>query len=253
MYKFLTILTTIMLSFVNGTIKSYGWGFSKNDDHLQPYIGKYSEEIKDTNSYYVGNPDEKVVYLTFDAGYDNGNLVKILDVLKEKNVQGTFFITGDFLNRFSDLVVKINDDGHIIGNHTWSHKNITSLNDEQIKEELLKVENKFKEITGEDIDRYFRPPAGVFNNKSLMTIKGNDYCTIFWSIAYKDWETNKTGDVNNSVNLVIDNLHNGAIILLHTVSKENVEALPIIIDKIRDEGYKISSLNNLFINDNLIN
>ena len=161
MYKFLTILTTIILSFVNGTIKSYGWGFSKNDDHLQPYIGKYSEEIKDTNSYYVGNPDEKVVYLTFDAGYDNGNLVKILDVLKEKNVQGTFFITGDFLNRFSDLVVKINDDGHIIGNHTWSHKNITSLNDEKIT---------FPYVVTSDLTLY----ASFIQNEYIPEVKKGD-------------------------------------------------------------------------------
>lgn len=249
MNKFLILLSTIMLSFVKVSQTSYGWGFSKNNNHIQPYIGKYQEEINDTNSYYVGDKEKKEVYLTFDAGYDNGNLEKILNVLKEKDVQGTFFITGDFLNRFSDLVIKINDDGHIIGNHTWSHKNITKLSSEEIENELLKVEKKFEEITGDKIDKYFRPPAGVFNKSSLNTIKDNGYNTIFWSIAYKDWETNKKGDVNYSVDSVIDNLHNGAIILLHTVSRENAEALPIIIDRIREEGYSIKSLNNLFIND----
>lgn len=253
MNKFFILLSTIMLSFVNVSQKSYGWGFSKNSNHMQPYIGKYLEEIENTNSYYVGDKDKKQVFLTFDAGYDNGNLIKILDILDEKEVEGTFFITGDFLNRFSDLVIEINNRGHIIGNHTWSHKNITKLSDDEIREELNKVENKYKELTGEEIDSYFRPPAGVFNNRSLNVIKNNGYSTIFWSIAYKDWETNKEGNVNKSVSSVIDNLHNGAIILLHTVSNENVEALPIIIDKIKEEGYEIVSLNNLFINQDFIN
>jgi len=253
MNKFFILLSTIMLSFVNVSQRSYGWGFSKNNNHMQPYIGKYSEEIKDTDSYYVGDENSKKVYLTFDAGYDNGNLIKILDVLDEKNVEGTFFITGDFLNRFSNLVVEINKRGHLVGNHTWSHANITKLNDEQINEELTKVEFKYKEITGCDINRYFRPPAGVFNNKSLNMIKNNGYSTIFWSIAYKDWETNEKTDINKSIDSVINNLHNGAIILLHTVSESNVIALPKIIDKIREEGYEIASLNELVIpNYNLL-
>lgn len=254
MNKFLIILSTIFLSFTNGIQKSYGWGFSKNNNHVQPYIGKYIDEIKDTDSYYVGDDKTKKVYLTFDAGYDNGNLEKILNILKEKEVSSTFFITGDFLNRFSDLVIKINNDGHLIGNHTWSHSNITKLSEDQIHDELNKVEIKFKEITGEDIDPFFRPPAGVFNNNSLKLVKSNGYSTIFWSVAYKDWENNKNINVNKSVDSVINHLHNGAIILLHTVSDENVEALPIIIDKIREEGYMISSLNDLIIpNYNLIN
>ena len=253
MNKLFIILSTIFLSFVNVNSNSFGWGFSKNKNHKQPYIGKYLDEIKDTNSYYVGDENIKKVYLTFDAGYDNGNLEKILNTLKEKDVQATFFITGDFLNRFSDLTIKINNDGHLIGNHTWSHANITKLNKDDIFNELKKVEHKFYEITGDKIDPFFRPPAGVFNNRSLNVIKEYGYNTIFWSIAYKDWETNKTKDINVSVNSVIDNLHNGAIILLHTVSNENVIALPIIIDKIREEGYEIASLNDLVIpNYNLI-
>lgn len=254
MNKFFIVLTTIFLSYVNVCNASYGWGFSKNNNHTQPYIGKYVDEIKDTNSYYVGDKDSKKVFLTFDAGYDNGNLEKILDTLKEKDVQATFFITGDFLNRFSDLTIKINNDGHLIGNHTWSHANITKISKEEIIDELKKVEVKFNEITGDKIDNFFRPPSGVFNNNSLKIISEQGYSTIFWSIAYKDWETNKNIDINKSIDSVVNHLHNGAIILLHTVSKENAEALPIIIDKIRENGYEIASLNELVIpNYDLIN
>lgn len=249
MNKIFILLTSIFLSITPVTSKSFGWGFSKNNNHSQPYIGSYEDEIKDTNSYYVGDKDEKIVYLTFDAGYDNGNLSKILDVMDEKEAVGTFFITGDFLTRFSDLVIDINNRGHIVGNHTWSHKKITKLNSQEIIEELNKVEEQYKKITGESIGYYFRPPEGVFNNESLQVIKQLNYNTIFWSIAYKDWDTNNQGDVNKAVNSVIDNLHNGAIILLHTVSEDNVKALPIIIDQIRANGYVIDSIDNLIKND----
>lgn len=245
MNKIFIFLTSFFLSIATVNGKSYGWGFSKNNNHAQPYIGSYEQEIEDTNSYYVGDENEKTVYLTFDAGYDNGNLIKILDVLDEKKVVGTFFITGDFLTRFSDLVIEINNRGHIVGNHTWSHKKITQLSFNELKEELTKVEEEYNKLTGDSINHYFRPPEGVFNNESLNIIKQLNYNTIFWSIAYKDWETNKQGNVEKAVNSVIDNLHNGAIILLHTVSEDNVKALPIIIDKIRDNGYEIQSIDNL--------
>lgn len=253
MNKLFILLSTIMLSIIGVNGKSYGWGFSKNKDHMQPYIGKYQGEIENTNSYYVGDKDKKQVFLTFDAGYDNGNMEKILEILDEKNIQGTFFITGDFLERFTDLVIMINEKGHLIGNHTWSHKNITSLTKDEIIKEIKKVEDKYREIMNEEIDLYFRPPAGVFNNYSLNVIKDIGYSTIFWSIAYKDWVNNGEGTIEDSVSSVINNLHNGAIILLHTVSDQNVKALPLIIDEIINQGYEIVSLNNLFITDyNLI-
>ncbi len=248
MNKIFLIINAFLLSLSFSSGKSYGWGFSKNNNHQQPYIGSYAEEIEGTNSYYVGDCNTKKVFLTFDAGYDNGNLVKILDILDEKDVEATFFITGDFLTRFSDLVVEIDNRGHIIGNHTWSHKNITSLSDKEIEEEIKKVEDKFYELTNKKMSPYFRPPAGVFNKKSLMKVSSLEYNTIFWSIAYKDWLNNESGSIENSVNSVINNLHNGAIILLHTVSNDNVKALPIIIDKIKNNGYEICSINEVIVN-----
>lgn len=246
MFKFLILIASLFTSTGVVSANSYGWGFSRNNCHETPYIGIYEDEIKGTNSYYVGDEDEKKVFLTFDAGYDNGNMIKILDVLTEKKVVGNFFITGDFITRFSDLTKEIWKRGNVVGNHTWGHKNITSLSKTEIKEELNKLNEAFYELTGEDLDPYFRPPAGVFNRKALLDISENGYNTVFWSIAYKDWIDNGNNDVMKAVNYVVDNLHNGAIILLHTVSKQNVDALPIIIDKIIEEGYSIVSLNHLF-------
>ena len=227
MIKFLICLSSMFLSTASISNACYGWGYSKNDDNIRPYIGKYEEELRDTNSFYVGNENDKVVYLTFDAGYDNGNMI-------------------DFLNRFEDLVIEINNRGHIIGNHTWSHKNITKLNKEELENDVLKYENKLKEIIKSDVDYFFRPPEGLFNKKSLNYIKQLGYNTIFWSVAYKDWDTNNQNGMDKAVNSVIKNLHNGAIILLHSVSKDNVKALPVIIDKIIEEGYEIKTLYNLF-------
>lgn len=246
MIKFLICLSSMFLSTAAISNSCYGWGYSKNDDNIRPYIGKYEEELRDTNSFYVGNENDKVVYLTFDAGYDNGNMIDILNILDEKKVKGAFFLTGDFLNRFEDLVIEINNRGHIIGNHTWSHKNITKLNKEELENDVLKYENKLKEIIKSDVDYFFRPPEGLFNKTSLNYIKQLGYNTIFWSVAYKDWDTNNQNCMDKAVNSVIKNLHNGAIILLHSVSKDNVKALPVIIDKIKEEGYEIKTLYNLF-------
>lgn len=249
MNKILIIISSIFMSLLPINGNSFGWGFKKNKNHEQPFIGSYEKEIENTNSYYVGSNNQKCVFLTFDAGYDNGNLIQILDVLDSKDVNATFFITGDFLERFSNLVIEINKRNHIVGNHTWDHKNITTLNEKQLEQQLLKVEQKYKQLTGDDLDRFFRPPSGVFNNKSLKIVSNLNYNTMFWSIAYKDWETNNQNNIDYAVNSVIDNLHNGAIILLHTVSKTNVEALPIIIDKIREEGYSIQPIYKVIVQE----
>lgn len=228
---------------------SYGWGFNRNSDNKTPDIGRYKNEIEGTNSYYVGDVNSKDIYLTFDAGYDTGHMEKILKILKEKEVLSTFFITGDFLVRQSELVMMIANDNHIVGNHTWGHKNITQLSKAQIEEQLYKVEEKYKEITNKEMIRVFRPPAGNFNKTSLNYIKDCGYATFFWSIAFKDWINDSRGR-DYSYNNVINNLHNGAIILLHTVSDFNVEALPDIIDEIRARGYTIRNLDYLISSGN---
>lgn len=227
----------------NLSANAYGFGFKKNNNHLQPEIGKYNNEIYGTDSYYVGDSNEKVVYLTFDVGYDNGCLSKVLDILKEKNVESTFFVTGDFFDKGKELIIRMVNEGHIVGNHTYDHKNITKLSYDELEEQLVKVENKYYEITGKDMIKYFRPPEGEFNKQSLMNVKKAGYKTFFWSIAYVDWNTKNQKNNNYAYEVVMNNLHNGAIILMHTVSKDNLNNLGSIIDGIRNEGYEIKNLN----------
>lgn len=223
----------------------FGWGFKRNDNHETPDIGKYAQEIEGTSSYYVGDITQRSVYLTFDAGYDNGNMEKILDILKAKDVKSTFFLTGDFLTRESELVKMIDEDGHIVANHSWGHKNITTLNKEELKQELTKVEAKYQELTGKEMVRFFRPPAGNFNRESLKMLQEMGYKTFFWSIAYKDWERGKSQGASYAYENIMKNLHNGAIILMHTVSNDNVEGLAQIIDGIRNAGYTIENLDGI--------
>lgn len=242
--KLFFVFILMFLIVIPVSASSYGWGFSRNDNHKTPEIGKYAAEIKDTNSYYIGNPNKKIVYLTFDAGYDNGNLSQILDVLKEKNVNSTFFLTGDFLEREQDLLHRIVEEGHFVGNHTWGHKDITKLSQEQLEEQLNLFNDKYYDIFNEYPSKYFRPPAGQFNNESLKRVKALGYHTIFWSIAFKDWLDDKRG-ADYAFDNVVKNLHNGAIILLHTVSNDNANALGMIIDKIYEEGYEIKNIDYL--------
>src|SRR5690554_511852 len=241
---FSVFMLMFLIAIPNVSTKSYGWGFKRNSENKPPEVGFYANEIDGTSSFYIGDTSKKTVYLTFDAGYDNGYMSGILKTLREKNVKSTFFVTGDFVTRESELLKKIVEDGHIVGNHTWGHKDITTLTEDELANELVKVEEKYYELTGEEIQKYFRPPEGTFNKESLMMVKKLGYTTFFWSVAFKDWE-----DLNRGKDLayksIVENLHNGAIILMHTVSQDNVDALPMIIDSIREEGYTIENLDDL--------
>lgn len=239
----LCVFVQVLIGLPAASAASYGWGFKRNDEHRHPDIGFYAREIAGTSTYYVGSPAEKRVYLTFDAGYDNGVLAGILDVLREKKAKAAFFVTGDFIKRESELLKRIVGEGHLVGNHTWSHRDITTLSDEELASELGKVADAYRDLTGLEMPKLFRPPAGKFNREALLKTQKLGYNTVFWSIAYRDWDRTRGKDY--AYRHVMDNLHNGAIILLHSVSRDNLEALPAIIDELRRREYEISNLDTL--------
>lgn len=238
------VMFTMFFTSIHIKTNASGWGFRKNSIHQIPEIGKYKEEIDGTDSFYVGS-DEKSVYLTFDAGYDNGILGKILDTLKEKNIKASFFLTGDFVKRFPELTKRIVNEGHVACNHSYSHRKITTLSKSELQKDLEKLEEEFFKLTGCQMVKYFRPPEGVFDRNSLLNAKSLGYKTIFWSIAYRDWDTNNQIGVDYCVKTIMDNLHNGAIILMHSVSSSNQEALPTVIEKITQEGYTFKTVLDL--------
>lgn len=220
------------------------WGFKRNQDH-RPVQAYYQVEIDKYGTYYLGNTQEKVLYLTFDEGYENGFTPAILDTLKQKGVKAAFFITGSYLKHNPDLVKRMKAEGHLVANHSQNHPDFTEKTDEEVVAEVAQVGEKFKEVTGQEIDPFFRFPSGRYTERNLYLIRKMGYRNIFWSMAYKDWEVDNQPGKDYAYNHVMENHHPGAIILLHAVSRSNAEALADIIDSLDQEGYRFASLYEL--------
>ena len=206
--------------------------------------------IEDYDGYYVDKKhgdecSERVIYLTFDAGYENGNIGRILDTLKEKGVPAAFFILANLVKTNTELVKRMVDEGHIVCNHTASHRDMTKLSDDEFAAELARMEKLYSDLTGHEIAKYYRPPEGKFSEANLKKAKELGYKTIFWSFAYADWDNNKQPDPERAIKLIIDNAHNGEIMLLHPTSKTNADILGRVIDELRAQGYSFGSLDQL--------
>ena len=195
-------------------------------------------------AFAVDTSGEKVLYLTFDCGYEYENLTsKVLDVLKEKGVTATFFCTLDHIKKETDLIARMIKEGHIVGNHSTTHPSFANISREKMAEEIEETENYLRENFGYAA-KYFRFPAGEYNESALELISGLGYSSVFWSVAYDDWDTSKVRGKDYAIEKVMSRLHPGAVILLHSVSKDNAEALGEIIDKARAQGYSFVSLVN---------
>ncbi|HHV60593.1 MAG TPA: delta-lactam-biosynthetic de-N-acetylase [Clostridiaceae bacterium] len=234
-------LDTELLDKLDNTTK--GWWIQLNSDHETPYIPKDIKElIAKYDAYYVADTSEKVVYLTFDEGYENGYTPLILDTLKENDVQAVFFITSQYIKQNADLIQRMLDEGHIVGNHSVNHPSLPDKDYEGIIKEICGLEEMFEEKFGKGF-KYFRPPQGNYSERTLAATQQLGYKTVFWSFAYDDWDVTKQRGADYAYNIVMKNLHNGAIFLLHAVSKDNAEALDSIIKGIRAEGYEIKLLD----------
>lgn len=226
------------------------WGLSFKENGCPPKGNVTSEFLKEYNSYYIGNTEEKKVYLTFDAGFENGYMLQILDALKKNDVKATFFVVSTFMKTNPELVKQIVDDGHIIGNHTNTHPNMSKMKTmEEFKSEIEPVENLYKEITGSQMKKFYRPPQGVYSEDNLKMAKELGYNTIFWSLAYVDWYQDSQPSKEEAFNKLIPRLHNGAIILLHSTSKTNAQILDELIKEIKNSGYEFSTLDQLVNNE----
>ena len=223
--------------------KKMSWGIKRNSEHNQPDVGSSNRKIlEENNGICLGKQEEKVIYLTFDNGYEAGYTSKILDTLKENDVKATFFITAHYLNTASELVERMIKEGHIVANHTVNHKSMPELTEEEIKEEVMKLHQAVYEKFGYEM-KYIRPPKGEFSEKSIVTTNNLGYRHVMWSFAYVDWEEKKQPDLEKAKKTILDNLHNGEIMLLHGNSKTNCEILNTIIKEIKAQGYEIKSLD----------
>lgn len=217
----------------------YSWWIKLNNEHKTPEIPSDIRSMIDKHDgIYVGDTSKKVIYLTFDEGYENGYTPQILDVLKANDVKTIFFVTGSYIDRNPELVQRMLDEGHQVGNHTITHPSLPDLDYEKLENELLGLDKKFYEKFGTSF-KYMRPPAGEYSERTLAAAKQLGYKTIFWSFAYDDWYADKIRGADYAYNKVMANLHNGAVYLLHAVSKDNADALDRIIKDIKAQGYEI--------------
>lgn len=218
----------------------------KGKDNIAEPPKESAEFLKENSSYYLGNTSEKVIYLTFDEGYENGNTGKILDILKELNVPAAFFVVKPYIDKEPELVKRMFNEGHIVGNHTVHHPSMAQIHDpEKFKAEFTGVEDAYKELTGEEMPKFFRPPMGKYSKESLEMTKNLGYKTIFWSFAYKDWLVNDQPSEATGIEKITNGCHPGCIMLLHAVSDTNTKILKQVIKNLQDSGYEFKSLNDL--------
>ncbi len=230
--------------------KAYGWYVKRNADHHQPAPEAEQKIIEKYNGYYIdkrleNNTQKKVLYLTFDAGYENGNVEKILDVLKEEQVPAAFFVLKNMLIKESTLVKRMVDEGHLVCNHTMSHKDTTKMSEEEFSAELDGLAALYKESTGLDMPMYYRPPEGKYNEKTLQYASKMGYKTVFWSMAYADWDNDHQIPPEKAKDILQKNTHNGAVVLLHPTSKTNTEILGDLIQQWKADGFTFGTLNDL--------
>lgn len=224
--------------------KAIGWGFVRKKGEAPDIPAAQCETLAKYNAYYIAQDAPKTLYLTFDEGYENGYTSKILDVLEQTGTPAAFFVTGPYLENQQELVQRMIDNGHIVGNHTVNHLNLPQQSYETVKKEIEELNNTCEEMYGISM-KYMRPPEGSYSERVLAEASDLGYKTIFWSFAYKDWDINMQQGAEHAFSQVTPYLHDGAILLLHAVSSDNAAALEDIINYAKNEGYVFKSLDEL--------
>ncbi len=231
---------------------AYNWYCKHTKDHSQPPVDSLLSFSLEHGAYYADRANsewdcdgKKVIYLTFDAGYENGNVEKILDTLKEKEVPGAFFVLENLVRTNPELIRRMNEEGHLICNHTATHKDMTTVDREIFEKELSDLKNAVEEIDGCTVAPYYRPPEGRFSQQNLDWACELGYKTVFWSFGYVDWDNNAQPSEESSIKKVIDGTHNGEVVLLHPTSKTNAAILGRLIDQWRDMGFEFGTLDRL--------
>ena len=233
--------------FINMGIPTASWGLSFQQPGQTPQGPASAAALAELDAAFVGNTEEKVLYLTFDAGYENGCTEQILDVLQKHQVPAAFFLVGNYLEKNADLVRRMVADGHIVGNHTMHHPDMSKITDpEAFARELQALETLYTQVTGETLPKYYRPPQGNFSKENLEQAKILGYKTVFWSLAYADWDNDHQPTREAALEKLLPRTHNGAVILLHATSKTNAAILDELLTQWASQGYRFASLDELF-------
>lgn len=226
--------------------QSTGWGLSFQEEGKRPAGNASIDDLKQYNAYYASDTDQKIIYLTFDAGYENGNTPAILDALKKHQAPAVFFVVGNFIKDNPDLIRRILADDHIIGNHTMTHPDLPQISSmDAFQKELQDVEELYTSLTGEAMTKFYRPPRGIYNTENLSMAKELGYSTFFWSLAYVDWIQDQQPSREEAFQKLLTRIHPGAIVLLHNTSSTNAEILDELLTKWEEMGYEFHSLKEL--------
>ncbi|MDE7431565.1 MAG: polysaccharide deacetylase family protein [Lachnospiraceae bacterium] len=221
-----------------------GWGLSFQTEGQTPIGNETKEKLKENEAYFVGDESGKTIYLSFDAGYENGNTEQILEALKKHNVTATFFVVGYFIENNQDLVKRISEEGHNVASHSYSHPDMSLMSREDFSNEMTKLEENYKNITGKDLIKLYRPPQGKYSEQSLVYAREMGYKTILWSLAYVDWE-DKQPTREEAFKKLLGRIHPGAIVLLHSTSKTNAQILDELLSKWEEMGYTFGDLKDI--------
>ncbi len=228
-------------------IPTGAWGLSFPEEGQPPRIDVSADVLKEYDAVYLGNPEEKRIYLTFDAGYENGSTEKILDALQKHHAPAAFFLVGNYLEQNPALVCRMVNEGHIVGNHTCHHYDMSRLSDSgAFSKELTDLEALYTQVTGEEMQKYYRPPQGVYSEANLRQAKAMGYRTVFWSLAYVDWKNDAQPTREEAMEKLTSRVHNGAVVLLHSTSKTNGEIMDELLTRWEEMGYSFGTLDELY-------
>ena len=228
-------------------IETGSWGLSFRTEGKAPVGNASADALRRYDAVYLGDETEKKIYLTFDAGYENGCTAPILDALSKHNVRAAFFVVGNYLEQNPELVRRMVREGHIVGNHTYHHYDMSKLSDEtSFNEELTSLEALYREVTGLDMEKYYRPPQGIYSEKNLEMAQKLGYRTVFWSLAYVDWYQNDQPTDEQAYDKLLPRIHPGAVVLLHSTSQTNARILDDLLTKWEDMGYSFCTLDELY-------
>lgn len=242
----LAVVLTVVI-FLTDAQPTASWGLSFRSEGAAPAAPANQAYLSQFDGAFLGDTTEKVLYLTFDAGYENGCTGEILDILQKHEVPAAFFLVGNYLEQNPDLVRRMVSEGHTVGNHTMHHPDMSKITDKAaFQKELQDLERLFLEVTGQQLPRYYRPPQGVYSEENLKMAQEMGYKTVFWSLAYVDWNNDSQPSRDYAFSKLLPRTHNGAVVLLHSTSRTNADILDELLSRWKDMGYRFGTLDELF-------
>lgn len=243
----LTSLVAIAAAKQPPVLLAGSWGLSFQTQGQPPVGNTSNDRLKEYGAAYLGDTSQKKIYLTFDSGYENGCTAQILDTLKKHNIHAAFFLVGNYIEKNPELVRRMVDEGHIVGNHTYHHWDMSKISDPaRFRQELESLEELYRQTTGQEMKKFYRPPQGIYSEENLKMAQELGYHTVFWSLAYVDWLNDKQPTSEQAFSKLIPRIHDGAVVLLHSTSKTNAAILDDLLTRWESMGYTFGTVEELF-------